>query len=89
MFGCRLYCRSPAPAEFIKSLYLLSKSFILPIIASPRIYIRFLILDSRGLDNRIELHVDLQSNSLDEVYVVDENVGHDLAPSEILDNRTR
>lgn len=41
------------------------------------------------LDNCIELHVDLQSNFLDEVYVVDENVGHGQAPSGILDNQTR
>lgn len=73
----------------ILCLYLMNKLRILSIIVSSHIHIRFLILDSRGLDNRIELHVDLQSNSLDEVYVVDENVGHGQAPSGILDNRTR
>lgn len=68
---------------------MLIKLFILSVIISSRIYIRFLILDSRGLENCIELHVDLQSNSLDEVYVVDEKISHDQAPSGILDNRTR
>lgn len=41
------------------------------------------------MDNCIEPHVDLQSNFLDEVYVVDENVNHGQAPSGILDSRTR
>ena len=77
------------PAAFAKALYVLIKLFILSVIISSRIYIRFLILDSMGLDNCIELHVDLQSNFLDEVYVVDEKIGHGQAPSGILDNRTR
>ena len=68
---------------------MLIKLFILSVIISSRIYIRFLILDSMGLDNCIELHVDLQSSFLDEVYVVDEKIGHDQAPIGILDNRTR
>lgn len=68
---------------------MLIKLFILSVIISSRIYIRFLILDSMGLDNCIELHVDLQSNFLDEVYVVDEKIGHGQAPSGTLDNRTR
>ena len=68
---------------------MLIKLFILSVIISSRIYIRFLILDSMGLDYCIELHVDLQGNFLDEVYVVGEKIGHDQAPSEILDNRTK
>nr|DAV63236.1 MAG TPA: hypothetical protein [Caudoviricetes sp.] len=64
-------------------------SFIASFIVNFCIHIHYRIRDNMEQDDHIELHVDLQSSFLDEVYVVDENIGHSLAPIGILDSRTR